>query len=175
MNCWPKPTLSKTGANWGQILAFLGQLPPPAHACCIPACRDNATYIIRGLFGCNELCPAQLALCWGCGMCNTSCTGPRGGQLLPAPQPHNAPMFPEKIPAWPGGSAQITVGGWWCPELGADPPHGHRSSSGAQLKASLPCSAPFPLPSSIRASKGLVMCCYGHQKFFPGDHKPSTK
>lgn len=47
-------------------MAFLGQLPPPLHACCIPACEaTNATYIISGLFGCNELCPAQLALCSG--------------------------------------------------------------------------------------------------------------
>lgn len=53
--------------------------------------------------GVMSFAPLSWPCARGCGMCNTSCTGPRGGQLLPGTQAHNAAMFPDKIPARAGG------------------------------------------------------------------------
>lgn len=37
VNCWPKPAPNQTGAKWGQIVAFLGHLPPPSPCLLYPS------------------------------------------------------------------------------------------------------------------------------------------
>lgn len=54
--------------------------------------------LLGDYLGVMSFAPLSWPCAGGCGMCNTSCTGPRGGQLLPATRAHNAPMFPDKIP-----------------------------------------------------------------------------
>lgn len=87
---------SNLGVDYGIPCAAPTPLPTPAVS--QPAGPLMLLTLLGDYLGVMSFAPLSWACAGGCGMCNTSCTGPRGGQLLLDTQAHNAPMFLDKIP-----------------------------------------------------------------------------